>query len=253
MSDTGVHEGRGRFASALVRLILLAGFATAGYGIHAWNAAKAEEYAQLDYLARFAAKSASYFFGRFDDALDHLGQDIIDRGGMRDLRMTHALLERYQRTTPEIAGAGLFDLDGKWILSSLRPPGTPLPSFKNRPDWLADFRNALDTKELTIGRPIPGVLISEQIIPLKQVVRSAAGEKLFVLAVVTTLSNQQKIWKNLDLPEDAVIGIVRSDGYFQSRFPADGIEAHVYAKPWRGPVTEAVFGPTPSNSGHVEA
>jgi len=27
----------------------------------------------------------------------------------------------------------------------------------------------------------------------------------------------------------------------------------VYAKPWRGPVPDAVFGPTPSNSGHVEA
>ena len=95
-----MRGGRGRFAAALLWLILLGGFATAGYGIYAWNAAKAEEYAQLDILARFAAKSANLFFDRFDDSLEHLGQDIIDHGGLSDLRAAHTLLARYQRSAP---------------------------------------------------------------------------------------------------------------------------------------------------------
>jgi len=237
----------------LLRLILLGGFAVSGYGVYAWNAAKAEEYAQLDGLARFAAKSANLFFDRFDDALGHLGQDIVDHGGLHDLRATHMLMARYERNAPELAAANLFDVDGNWVLSTRKAPGTVLPSMRDVPAWAADFRTAMESSGLTVGRPIPGVIVPERIIPLKRPVRTSAGSTLFVLSAVIPLRNQQKIWSNLELPQDAVIGIVRSDGYFQSRFPGDQDEASVYSKAWRAPVTEAVFGATHSGSGHVEA
>ena len=231
----------------------MGGFATAAYGVYAWNAARAEEFAQLDALAHFAAKSASLFFDRFNGALEHLGQDIIDRGRMRDLRTAHTLLTRYQRSAPELAAANLFDMNGTWVLSSRRAPGTVLPSLKQVPAWAADFRTAVESSALSIGHPIPGVIVPERIIPLKRPIRTSAGSTLFVLSAVIPLRYQQKIWNNLELPQDAVIGIVRSDGYFQSRFPGDQDEARVYSNRWGGPVTEAVFGATPSRSGHVEA
>ena len=253
MSDTGIRGGRSRFASALLRLILLAGFAMAGYGVYAWNAAKSEEYAQLDHLARFAARSASFFFDRFDTALNNLGQDVVDRGGLLNLPAAHMALERYRRNSPEIATVNLFDLEGNWLLSSLKPPGTPLPPIKQIPDSAADFGAALESPGLAVARPIRGVVVPERIIPLRRTARSAAGGKLFVLSAVIPLRNQQKIWNNLDLPQDAVIGIVRRDGYFQSRFPNDQGEDQVYSRPWGGPLTEAAFGATPSDRGHVEA
>jgi diguanylate cyclase (GGDEF)-like protein/PAS domain S-box-containing protein len=252
MSDTSMQAQRGRFGSALLRLILLAGFATAAYGVYAWNAVKEDEYSQLDNLARFAAKSASLFFDRFHNTLDHLGQEISAHGGTRDLNAAHALMVRYQRNAPEMAATNLFDANGDWVLSSIKPVGTTLPSLKAVNGWLEDFNIALTSPKLWVGRPVLGAVVPGRVIPLKYTVRSASATPLFVLSAVIPLHNQQQIWNNLDLPEDAVIGIIRRDGYFQSRFPSHQDESLIYTKPWRGPVNQAAFGATPYERGHSE-
>jgi hypothetical protein len=111
---------------------------------------QAEEYAQLDYLARFAAKSPTCFFDRFDEPWTP-GQDIIDRGGIA----TCATHMRARALSAQHAGARrrqLFDVDGNWDPVVTQAPGTALPSFKT-PDVAADFRTAMESAGLTVGRP----------------------------------------------------------------------------------------------------
>jgi PAS domain S-box-containing protein len=253
MSNFGGRAGHRRFASALILLTLLAGVTTAGYGLYAWRVAKADEYARLDNLVQFAAKSSNFFFDQFANTLGIIGQDILDQDGLNNLKRGHRLLAQYQHSARGVATINLFLPDGRWVLSSAVPPGTALPAASTIPNWQAGIRAAADGAGLSVGRPFKGIVTPGLVIPLRYPVRDASGRVVFLLSALIPLHNQQEIWSNVELPDDGWVGLVRSDGYLQSRFPIAGSEEQVYEQRWDGPVFRAAFATGTRGSGHIEA
>jgi diguanylate cyclase (GGDEF)-like protein/PAS domain S-box-containing protein len=252
MSDPDGRHSRRRFASALALLTMLGVLATGGYCVYAWFTAKADQLAQLDKLAHFAARSSNFFFDQFGVGLRTLGQNMLARGGLTNLAEAHAMVDRYRREAASGSRVNIFGLDGEWLLSSARPPGAPLPSAKSLPHWEEDMQTALGMLGLSIGRPVPAILGKGRIIPLRQTVRDSAGRNQFILSAVIPLENQQAIWNNLELPPDGVIGLVRSDNYLQSVYPTLDTEARTYEQSLPGEMFHAAIDRAAPLRGHME-
>jgi diguanylate cyclase (GGDEF)-like protein/PAS domain S-box-containing protein len=252
MSDPDGRHSRRRFASALTLLTMLGGLATGGYCVYAWFTAKADQLAQLDKLAHFAARSSNFFFDQFGVGLRTLGQNMLAHGGLANLAEAHNMVDRYRREAISVRRVNIFGLDGEWLLSTSRPPGSPLPSAKSLPHWEEDMRAALATPGLSIGRPVPGILANDRIIPVRQTVRDSAGRNQFLLSAAIPLENQQAIWNNLELPLDGVIGLVRTDNYLQSVYPALDTESRTYEHSLTGEMFRDALDTGAPTGGHVE-
>ena len=252
MPDSDGRNDKRRFGSALVLLTLLGGLTTAGYCVYAWSTARADQLRQLDSLAQFAARSSNFFFDQFGVGLRTLGHNMLAHGGLSDLAESHRMIDRYRREAPAVTRVNVFSFDGDWLLSSSRPAGTRLPSAKALPHWEEDMRAARGVTGLSIGRPVPGILGPERIIPLRQTVRDTAGRIQFVLSAVVPLDNQQEIWNKLEFPPDGVVGLVRDDGYLQSLYPAAESEARTYEQQLTGQIFRDALGHDAAPRGHVE-
>ncbi len=71
-----------------------------------------------------------------------------------------------------------------------------------------------------IGRVRYGARVQDWILPVRVRVLDKQGRVSLVLSMVVPLARHHAIWQGLSLPERWAIGLLRDDGYLQSRFPA---------------------------------
>jgi diguanylate cyclase (GGDEF)-like protein len=84
---------------------------------------------------------------------------------------------------------------------------------------MADLARALQSDEPLLGRVRYGKMVGDWILPVRARVKDAQGNTLVVLSLVVPLGRHQAMWRGIALPDRWAIGLLRDDGYLQSRYP----------------------------------
>ncbi|WP_418127975.1 PAS domain S-box protein [Thermithiobacillus tepidarius DSM 3134] len=211
------------------------------YGVHGWYAEKGEKLDMLLRLSGFTAKSADQFFDQYARAEHQLGQELLDSAAWRQPARAHALLLRFKRLHPELASVNLIRPDGQILASTLVAPGRPLPHLRRSPQLWSQFQATMAGNRLHVLRPQHGPISKQWIMPLQYPVRDASGRLQFVLSGTLLLSQQQALWRNVALPAGTAMGLLRADGYLESRWPVPGDDlATLYGQPRKGPLVQAL-------------
>ncbi len=210
------------------------------YGVHAWHAEKSEEMGRLLQLSGFAAKAADQFFDHYVSAERLLALQLQDVDAVHHPERARALLLRFQRSNPDLASVNLIRPDGQVLTSTAVEPGGPLPHLRDYPQIWPQFQETIAGTRMHILQPYVGPLLKRWVIPLQYPVRDAQGRLQFVLAATLLLSHQQAIWRDLTLPRGAVIGLIREDGYLESRWPNPLDYSIIYGEPRTGPLARVL-------------
>ena len=207
-----------RFAVLFALLVGLLLAVAAIYAKFSWDAVKHEKLDQLHQLAALGAASSQVFLQRYTERSAMLAEDLRMRGATRQASAALALMRRYQAADPNLAAINLFAADGT-LVASTAPVNTPgLPRHTADPVFNEDFAKTRAAPGPLIGRIRFANRVGDWILPVRVRVPDERGTMMLSLAV--PLSRHQAMWRGLSFPEGWAIGLLRDDGYLQSRHPA---------------------------------
>ncbi|WP_211218625.1 ATP-binding protein [Thermithiobacillus tepidarius DSM 3134] len=218
---------------------LLAVFACL-YGVYAWHAVKTEKLRELASLADFAAKSAEQFYGLYASSLDLLGQDLLEIDAVRNRAAGQVLLHRFKRSHPEIGAVNLHRPNGDLLIPSELPLDRPLPDLRGLPTFMPDMQRTAAGTGLYVARPRYGIIVRQWIMPLQYPVRDGQGRLRFILSANLWMENQQALWRDVALPAGTTIGLIREDGFLESRWPNPLNFSAIYGQPRTGPLVQTL-------------
>ena len=208
-----------RLAVLFGLLVLLLLGVAAAYIDFSWHAVKRERLADLRNLVELGAASSEMFLQRYSERASVLAEDVSLHGAADNLAGVRTRLLRYQAADPNLAGIYAFLPDGSLVAATTEEP-VPAPAHTEDAVFRRDFAQALVGDQPVIGRARYGARVKDWILPVRVRVLDAQGRVSLVLSMVVPLARHQTIWRGLSLPERWAIGLLRDDGYLQSRFPA---------------------------------
>jgi diguanylate cyclase (GGDEF)-like protein len=197
--------------------LLLLGVAAA-YIDFSWHAVKRERLADLRNLVELGAASSEMFLQRYSERASVLAEDVSLHGAASDRAVVRARLLRYQAADPNLAGIYAFLPDGT-LIAGTTDESAPAPAHVADAVFRQDFGQALAGDQPVIGRVRYGARVQDWILPVRVRVLDRQGRVSLVLSLVVPLARHQAIWRGLSLPQRWAIGLLRDDGYLQSRFP----------------------------------
>ncbi len=205
------------------------------FAAYAWRTVKDEEAGQLRTLVDLAARSCDVFFRRHAGDLPALATDIRTAGGLRDLAVVRKHLLRFQGRSTEFAAIEVLSPEARVLVSTSATdaihPGEPTV-------LLEDFERASDRDGVHVGRPFYSTVLGQWIMSLQMRVAGTDGRVQYVLSALLRLSDQQALWQGVMLPEGAAIGLLRDDGFLQSRLPLVPDPAAIYGERHTGYLTD---------------
>ena len=208
-----------RLAVLFALLVLLLIGVAAAYIDFSWHAVKREKLADLRNLAELGAVSSEMFLQRYTERASILAEDATVRRSARDPAALRARLLSYQRAEPNLAGVYAFSVDGRLVAATSEDQASA-PAHYSDAVFREDFGQVLGSNGPVIGRTRFGSRVNDWILPVRVRVLDSQGRPSLVLSLVMPLARHQAIWQGLSLPDRWAIGLLRDDGYLQSRFPA---------------------------------
>jgi diguanylate cyclase (GGDEF)-like protein len=208
-----------RLAILFGLLVLLLLGVAAAYIDFSWHAVKRERLADLRNLVELGAVSSEMFLQRYSERASILAEDVTLHGGAQHPAALRARLLRHQAADPNLAGVYAFRADGSLIASTTEETASA-PAHSSDAVFREDLAQVLTSDGPVIGRARFGSRVDDWILPVRVRVVDAQSRASLVLSLVVPLARHQAIWQGLSLPERWGIGLLRDDGYLQSRFPA---------------------------------
>ncbi len=217
MHSAGITQRLAMLFGILVGLLLAMAIA---FSYFSWQEAKQEKLSQLKKLVELGATSSEMFLQRYSERTALLAEDIGPHVTSRDLSAVRALFLRQMATDRNVAGIYLFDTEGRLLVSTNGAADDRLPPHTADPLFQRDFASTLATPGPMIGRVRYGTRVGDWILPMRLAIRDPDGKPVLLLSMVVPLARHQAIWRGVSLPERWAIGLLRDDGYLQSRYPA---------------------------------
>jgi len=209
-------------------------------GMISWDREQADERKNLSVLSGFLASATQAFFDDLGHGLDPLGQLLQQIDVVNHPEGARSALEKFQKRYPQVGAMAVIDTSGRMLINTALPPGAPLPDYRHTTDYMAPFQAALDDPGLyTIGRPEYGQVIGEWRFPFRYTMRDEQGRALFMIQAAIPLGTGMHFLRNLSLPSNSLVGILREDGFQQARWPVDNPDK-VYGRPLNGPLIKTI-------------
>ncbi|MHB1257039.1 diguanylate cyclase domain-containing protein [Thiobacillus sp.] len=209
-------------------------------GIISWDREQAEERENLAIVSGFLASATQAFFDDLGHGLDPLGQLLLQIDVVNHPEAARSALEKFQKRYPQVGAMAVIDTSGRMLINTALPPGAPLPDFHRTTDYMAPFRTALaDPGLYTIGRPEYGQVIREWRFPFRYTMRDEQGRALFMIQAAIPLETGMNFLRNVSLPPNSLVGILREDGFQQARWPVDNPDK-VYGQRLNGPLAKTI-------------
>lgn len=200
------------------------------FALHSWRTVKAEQAGQLANLVDLAARSCDVFFRRYAEQLPSLAVDVRAAGGLRRPAEVHKVLSRFHGQAAELAAVNVLSPDGHVMISTFTDDRIVAANPMANPTFRRDFERALTLDGVSVGRPFYGVILGEWVMSMRLREVGGNGEVAYVISAALRLADQQALWRGVSLPEGAIIGLLRDDGYLQSRLPLTPEPARVYGE-----------------------
>jgi diguanylate cyclase (GGDEF)-like protein len=217
MRHAGIIQRRLAALFGLLVALLLA--VAAVYISFSWRTVKQDKLAELSNLAELGAASAELFLQHYTERARMLADDIRTHGGIGSPALLREQLLRYQALDANLAAIYAFDLQGRVLAATVQEPTTPLPPRNADPVFQQDLAQALNSNAPFLGRARYGARVEDWILPVRMPVVDRRGKTQLVLSLVVPLSRQQALWQGVALPDRWAIGLLRDDGYLQTRYP----------------------------------
>ncbi|MFP5418100.1 MAG: putative bifunctional diguanylate cyclase/phosphodiesterase [Gammaproteobacteria bacterium] len=226
--------------NALLTLFLVGTAALFAYGAYAWQREERDAREHLQTLSGFLASASQAFFDELGNGLAPLGS-LVDRPELRsDPESLRGFLVAFRERHPQVKGVAVFAPDGEMLLNTAVPPGGVLPDFRRDPPYIKQLLSDMASPAAyTIGPPEYGKAIRVWRFTVRHVVRGPKGEPRLLVQAAVPLEQDRTFLHQLPVPADSYIGLLRTDGLQQARFPVD--EARViYGRPSPGPAARMI-------------
>ncbi len=226
---------------AFLSFILAGVTAAIIFSIYSWQREKRQQQEQLTILAGFLSTASQAFLDNISNSLRPMGQLLAEMDVTHHPERSRATLLEYQHQHPEIGSMAVLTPEGVMIINTAAKPGAPLPDYRNAPAYMAKFKFALnDPSSITVGRTEYGKVLKEWRFPFRHTVRAPDGTPLFMLQAAIPLQDNGKIFLiGLQPPPQAIIGLLRSDGYQQARWPTQN-SINAYENPSIDPLARTI-------------
>jgi len=209
-------------------------------GVISWDRQQKEARQTLSLLSGFLASAAQAFFDDLGHGLEPLGHLLVRIDAVNDPEAARPYLDKFKARYPQIATVGIIDPNGRMLINSAKQAGEPLPDFRNTPEYMGPFLEALSAPTLyTMGQPEFGQIIREWRFPFRYTVRDEAGRPLFMIQATIPLESGMHFLRNITLPPNSLVGLLREDGLQQARWPVDD-PSKVYGRRLNGPLLQAI-------------
>ena len=184
-----------------------------------WQHVRDEQLARMITTVRLVAAHADHYFDSLGNKMEVLARDLAPLNPVARPEQALVLLKAFKEAQPDVVGAGIIRPDGQVLVATLPSQRGRLPSILSNPEMRADFESALRANGLSLGRPQPAAMVGGWVIHVRHTVRDRRGEVRYLIQAGILLEKQQALWHTLGLNPDAVLGLMRDDGYLISRIP----------------------------------
>lgn len=235
---------------AFVAFVLAGLLGLAAIGFISWEREQANTRENLATLSSVLASASQAFFDNLGNGLEPLGILLRRIDVIGDPEAARSFLQQFKQRHPQIGTMAVIDVSGRMLINTGTPPGAPLPDFRKQRGYMASFQEALhDRTRYTVGRPEYGQVLHEWRFPFRYAVRDEVGRPLFVIQAAIPLETGIHFLRDIQLPPETLVGILREDGYQQTRWPVDKPD-RVYSEPLEGPLMKAISAQPDLHHGH---
>ena len=225
---------------AFLAFVITGIVAILAFGITALQREQREVRDNLGVLSGFLASAIQSFFDDLGNGLEPLGQLLSQVDALDHPEHAMPYLMKFQARYPEIGSMAVITTDGRMIINTAALPGEKLPDFRHDPPYLKLLIDAMnDTAPYTVGRPEYGKILHQWRFPFRYTVRDDHGKPLFVIQAAIPIEKQGIFLREIPLPTQSLIGLLREDGYQQARWPVPN-SSDVYGKYSTGPLAKMV-------------
>ena len=136
--------------------------------------------------------------------------------GPAQIRRLSTLVARQRPLMPQLSGVVIYDNQGHWLMSSIRP----IPAGANSSDRAYFIHHRNDpTREPFIGPPIRSRSNQEWVITVSRRFNDTRGEFAGVVAVTFGVENFLRLFGQIDVGQEGAIGLSHADGTLLARYP----------------------------------
>ncbi len=183
-----------------------------------WQQTRNAQLRRMEVTVKLLAAHADHYFSSNGNKLAQLATEMrgFEPGESPGLAVPY--LRAFATRETDLLGVALIGPDGQMRYNS-QGGGSGLPNLLRDPARRSEFQQLLTTTGVSIGRPLKSYFADHWVIPLRYVARDPRDRVRYVLASAMPIEKQQELWRNLDMPSDAALGLLREDGYLISRMP----------------------------------
>jgi len=188
---------------------------------------------ELTYANQIVSTSMHSLLQKNATLLDLMGQRMMElQPSFRSKEARQMLIEMMDRS-PELAGLGVIDKDGNFLVSSFREEeNLQLPNLLEQEGSAETFRQALKSTSLSVGRTYYIEALKEWTIPIRLRITNQHEEPVAIISAGFKLDVAGGLWSNNNLPEHMRLVIVRTDRYHQY---VSGVQGKNYARWYNDP------------------
>lgn len=237
--------------NSVLALVIGGTAALFAYCLHSWEREEREVRDNLLIQSSFLASVSNSFFENFGTGLHSLGQ-LLDKCGVLQRPLgCRGLLAEFQDRHPEIAAMAVFAADGEMLANTAVKPGDPLPDFRKDPPYIQQLlKDMVSHEPYTVGAPEFGKAIRRWRFAIRHVVRNANGVPRFMVQAAIPLEREGTFLHEMPMPPNSFIGLMRSDGRQQARWPIDNPDS-IYGNMTDGQLAQVVRSAPTLHSGYV--
>ncbi len=237
--------------NSVLALVIGGSGALFAYCLHSWDREEREVRDNLLIQSSFLAAVSDAFFSNLGNGLDPLGQLLDKCGVLETPQACRGLLNEFQNHHPEIVAMAVFAPDGEMRINTAVKPGNPLPDFRKDPPYINQLlKDMAGHAPYIVGAPEFGKAIRRWRFAIRHVVRDENGMPRFMVQAAIPLEREGTFLHELPMPPRSYIGLLRSDGYQQARWPIEDPSA-IYGRLSDEPLTQAIRISPGLRAGHI--
>ena len=227
--------------NTLLTFLLVGTVALFSFGVYSWQREERDAHDNLLTLSSFLASASQAFFDELGNGLAPLGE-LLDQPDLRTSPETLLpYLVTFQNRHPQVRAVAVFAPDGEMLLNTAVKPGQPMPDFRLDPPYIKQLlADMASPAPYTVGPPELGKAIKVWRFSVRHVVRGRDGEPKLLVQAAIPLEKEGTFLHQLPVPSGSYIGLLRTDGYQQARFPVADASA-TYGRISPGPASRMIM------------
>jgi diguanylate cyclase (GGDEF)-like protein/PAS domain S-box-containing protein len=184
------------------------------FGVLSWKDIKNSEEQHLLSLVELSSNSSDSFLHQIDNNMLFLIKELGNSDDIiSNLKFKKETVVKFKNANPELLNLSLIDQNGNLIISSVFSDIKEPYQIKNKDLFkvsLEDFKNGMIGD---IGRPLYNKINNKWIMPIRYPIKDRVGNIVMILTAELALSAKQIILRPLNLPENAMLGMIRKDNF----------------------------------------